>query len=324
MPVDVPDNYGRTALMHAFIKGNQQIINTLLQNGANINATDRNNESILIWYLDAGQIQIVKILMQMGSNPDIGLKDGKTALILAAEKQYNDLVELFLEKKANPVYLDSSGNTFYKYYTGNSPLVFSYHNFMKIYNSKYYSSKSNDISRFIDFYAKNNDEVSLKKFFLNTSESDCETRKTIINLTHPTNNLLNDSEVISVLEKDLVKHYLIHDKIALLKQHPQLFMNVINATFIQRLFEDIERDDFRANYIDNFILALRKRGFVIEKVSQKCSLCQGKGEFSNYSSWNENDNYSYLCSCFNGNQIQIKVSQNGKLVINYKSEHYNS
>ncbi len=321
--IDLPDNYGRTALMYSFIKGNQKIINMLLAHGASINATDNNNESVLIWFLDSGQKEMVKLLIDMGANPNIGCKKDKTPLMLAAEKGYDDMIRLFLKKEIKLTETDSTGNTFLSYYQGDLKEIMNYNILIKIYATNYYPGKNKDLNQILRHFEEKKDYSTLKKFFLQTKKHDSDLRKKIVGFPYDANELIHDRDIIAVLQKDYVEFYSLSDKIELPNSFPVVFKDIITASFIARLLTDIEQGDMRNTYLNDFTKTLKKLGYEIDKNEIMCRACDGKGEHSNYESWNENDNYSYPCSCFDGKQVSLSVKSDGKVIVNYKSLDYN-
>lgn len=102
---DAKDCKGDTALLCHVIKGrkNVEIVRTLLDNGANIDAvTRRNNDSTLTLAVYKGYTDIVRLLIERGADLDI-VTDGsnKTAISLAVERKHLEIAELLLDAGAN-------------------------------------------------------------------------------------------------------------------------------------------------------------------------------------------------------------------------------
>lgn len=79
----------------------------LLQQGADVNARDKNGRTALIHACEGGYIQIVRLLLEKQAAADLRDKDGNTALMRACCKGYPDVVKLLLEKGAH---VDSGEN----------------------------------------------------------------------------------------------------------------------------------------------------------------------------------------------------------------------
>eukprot|EP00003_Mantamonas_plastica_P029064 TRINITY_DN6836_c0_g1_i2.p2 TRINITY_DN6836_c0_g1~~TRINITY_DN6836_c0_g1_i2.p2 ORF type:complete len:194 (-),score=33.30 TRINITY_DN6836_c0_g1_i2:18-599(-) len=66
--VNETDRYGYTALMYAAEMGNETIVMQLLDCGADIEATDRNGRTALIFAVDSGDNHVVQCLINHGAN----------------------------------------------------------------------------------------------------------------------------------------------------------------------------------------------------------------------------------------------------------------
>ena len=87
--------------MVASKNGNLQIVEILLQNGADVNAKQSNGKTALIWATENGWNEIVKILLQYNAsvNEKVAISN-ETALYFAVYKCSSEIVELLIEKKA--------------------------------------------------------------------------------------------------------------------------------------------------------------------------------------------------------------------------------
>ena len=111
VPIDDPeinlyDNLenGWSALHWAAAKGNTEVIEFLIKEGANINApaaTDY-NQTPLLFALRYGKNEAAKLLIDLGA--DINQKDGydNSPLILAVHNRNKELVKYLIEKGARP------------------------------------------------------------------------------------------------------------------------------------------------------------------------------------------------------------------------------
>lgn len=86
-----------TPLIYAAYKGNTNIINTLLENGVDINYTNYYGMTALMYAASYNQFEAAKVLLENNADTSITDEDGYTALDLAKSEDYKDIVEL-LEK----------------------------------------------------------------------------------------------------------------------------------------------------------------------------------------------------------------------------------
>ena len=83
-----------TPLMNAAYRGNTNIINMLLENGANINYTTDFGMTALIMAASFNQFEAAKILLENNADTSITDEYGRTALDLAKSEDYEDIVAL--------------------------------------------------------------------------------------------------------------------------------------------------------------------------------------------------------------------------------------
>ena len=90
-----------TPLIYAAYKGNTNIINTLLENGVDINYTNYYGMTALMYAASYNQFEAVKILLENNADTSITDEDGRTALDMAKSKDNrkynNDIVKLLEE-----------------------------------------------------------------------------------------------------------------------------------------------------------------------------------------------------------------------------------
>lgn len=82
---------------------------TLLQNGANINACQRDGESPLYKACENGHDGIVKLLLSHGANANLCKENGKTALHAATAYGHKTIVETLLNNAINACKKDGEG-----------------------------------------------------------------------------------------------------------------------------------------------------------------------------------------------------------------------
>ena len=67
-PVDIVDSLGRTALMWAAWRGDSNSVSTLLQYGANCQATSLDNNSVIIYAAYGGSLECLRLLLKAGAD----------------------------------------------------------------------------------------------------------------------------------------------------------------------------------------------------------------------------------------------------------------
>jgi hypothetical protein len=83
-------------LIEAIKKGYAPIVQAFLAKGANVNATDGDGGTPLIWAVARGRPETVRLLLESGA--DVGARDadGMTALVLARRRNAQELAEILL------------------------------------------------------------------------------------------------------------------------------------------------------------------------------------------------------------------------------------
>ena len=99
--VNLRDKFGITALMRAVSSNHKEIIERLLQKGADVNVKNNDGETPLMRAVKNGNKDIVELLIKNSADVNAKNDDGKTALIRAVEKGNKDIVELLIQKGAD-------------------------------------------------------------------------------------------------------------------------------------------------------------------------------------------------------------------------------
>jgi len=92
--VNAKDDQDRTLLMLASKNGYKEMVEILLEKGANIEAKDRGGETALMKASENGKKEIVEMLLKKGANPEEKDKDGWTALMLAIWYNHKEVAEV--------------------------------------------------------------------------------------------------------------------------------------------------------------------------------------------------------------------------------------
>lgn len=97
--IDTQGLCGKTALIHAAIRNNLEIVEYLIQNNANVHIKDENSYTALMWAALLGNQEIAIYLINNGARYDDTDDFGNTPMILAVG--YLDLVEKLLHLGAD-------------------------------------------------------------------------------------------------------------------------------------------------------------------------------------------------------------------------------
>lgn len=102
---------GATPLIRAVEQGRGTFVSFLLDNGADISATDEDGGTSLHRAASAGHAKLMNVLITRGI--DVSTKDhfGRTALHYAARKEQTDVVQILLENDASVLAEDWTGKT---------------------------------------------------------------------------------------------------------------------------------------------------------------------------------------------------------------------
>lgn len=93
------DRYGKTGLHIAATHGHYQMVEVLLGQGAEINATDKNGWTPLHCAARAGHLDVVQLLVQSGASPKSETNLGSAPIWFAASEGHNDVLKYLMEKE---------------------------------------------------------------------------------------------------------------------------------------------------------------------------------------------------------------------------------
>ena len=116
--INTRDDTGRTALSYAGADtfyhntGHNEIIEFLLENGADANIPDINGNTPLIWSITYSNLEFARILLENNANPNVPDNQlDETPLHIAVQIPFIDSVELLLKNGANPNQVNIAGDT---------------------------------------------------------------------------------------------------------------------------------------------------------------------------------------------------------------------
>ena len=109
--VDLQNNVGLTALIWASDKGHTDIVKLLLERGAQIDLQNNDEWTALMMASSCGQTEIVKLLLERGAQVDLQDNVGQTVLIEASDTGQTEIVKLLLERGAQIDLQDNFGLT---------------------------------------------------------------------------------------------------------------------------------------------------------------------------------------------------------------------
>ncbi|XP_041378923.1 ankyrin repeat domain-containing protein 50-like [Gigantopelta aegis] len=92
---------GRTALMIASKGGHEQVVQTLVSAGVNVNIQDNNGYTALMLASKLGNTNLVEVLLKENADVNIQNEDNYTALMLASLNGYAQVAELLLNENAD-------------------------------------------------------------------------------------------------------------------------------------------------------------------------------------------------------------------------------
>lgn len=110
-PVDETNRYGDTALIWAANLHQLELLNALLERGANPNHRGSKGRTALHWAAKLSKRDLCEALLDHGAKLDIGDERGETPLFHAARANDAELVSLLLERGAPLEHRDHKGDT---------------------------------------------------------------------------------------------------------------------------------------------------------------------------------------------------------------------
>ena len=91
---DGRDDLGRTTLMYAALWGNTQVMQSMIDNGAHVNALTYQGSTALMFAANGGHVEAIRMLLEQGADPTVKNEYGYTATSLAQGDDYAEIIEL--------------------------------------------------------------------------------------------------------------------------------------------------------------------------------------------------------------------------------------
>lgn len=98
-------------LMKAIKDGDYYSARAAILSGAQVNARDDHDVPYVCIVADKGDTDMLNIMLDQGANPDLARRDGENPLMIAAAKGNSAMVGVLLAHKADPNEQDKNGET---------------------------------------------------------------------------------------------------------------------------------------------------------------------------------------------------------------------
>ena len=109
--VKATDHEGNSLLILLAQKSNFELVNRLIEEGADVNAVNEHGVTAVMRASDNGNLEIINLLIQEGADVNLQTKDNKTALMNAAYNGYNTIVKALLDAGARADAVSTGGLT---------------------------------------------------------------------------------------------------------------------------------------------------------------------------------------------------------------------
>ncbi|MBN2653093.1 MAG: ankyrin repeat domain-containing protein [Spirochaetales bacterium] len=113
--VNYTDSEKSSALLYAAFFGRVDYVRVLVDSGAKVDQQDKDGYSALMLATVKGFLPIVEILVEADANLNLKNSSGQTALMFAASIDRSDIVALLIKSGASLDILDKDGFKFYSY-----------------------------------------------------------------------------------------------------------------------------------------------------------------------------------------------------------------
>ncbi|HEX6829814.1 MAG TPA: ankyrin repeat domain-containing protein [Burkholderiales bacterium] len=108
LKIDARNRLGETALMLAAVEGRTSVAKQLVFNGAQVEFKGWNP---MLYAASRGRDEVIELLVNLGANVNTAAPNGVTPLMMAVRGDYRSTVKLLLGKGANPNMKTDRGDT---------------------------------------------------------------------------------------------------------------------------------------------------------------------------------------------------------------------
>lgn len=110
--IDAKDDLdGETALFQAVKNGHKEVVEMLINAGADIDKQDTYGNTALLQAAYKGYKEIVELLLEKGADVNIKSNGSDTALLMAVQEDYSDIIDLLLKNHADINVQNGLGDT---------------------------------------------------------------------------------------------------------------------------------------------------------------------------------------------------------------------
>jgi len=112
--INAIDDKGSSMLILACYRGNDAVANFLIDNKAEVNYVSKNGTALMACVVK-GEFELVDKLLLNGANIDLKDQNGMTALMLAVQFNNSEMVKKLVEEKANKELKCNQNKTAFEY-----------------------------------------------------------------------------------------------------------------------------------------------------------------------------------------------------------------
>ena len=93
----VKGEFKTSILMEAAVRGNVGVMKLLIENGADLNMTDKDGWTALMGATVQGHMESVKLLLEQGVEVNAKNNNGETALVMAAGMKHEEIMHALIQ-----------------------------------------------------------------------------------------------------------------------------------------------------------------------------------------------------------------------------------
>jgi ankyrin repeat protein len=109
--VNIRDDAGATPMILAAFNGHVEVICTLIQHGASVDAAARNGATALIVAAQKSELEISRFLVAAGASVNLAARNGATAILLAAQNGNGELTKFLATDAGANVHQDNNNGS---------------------------------------------------------------------------------------------------------------------------------------------------------------------------------------------------------------------